>query len=178
MKVRLVLALVVYMATIPLANWFIGHVGDVSFPGGPHTIPVGFGYSAPSGVLWIGVALVARDFVQRWAGKTPVLCAIAVGIGLSYALNPTIATASALAFGLGELVDFVVYTPLYRRHLIAAVVASGVAGAIIDTFVFLQIAFGSIMFWQGQIIGKVAVSVAAGLLMLAARTRRRSLAVA
>ena len=169
MNTRALPALATYLACIPAANWMIGHVGTVQFPGGPHTIPVGFGYVAPSGVLLIGAALAARDMVQRLAGKLPVLVAIAIGIGLSYLVNPAIATASAVAFGLGELADFAIFTPLSERSLPAAVIASGVIGGIIDTFVFLQIAFGSTQFWQGQVIGKTAMAVAGGLIIWIAR---------
>tara|TARA_R110000868_G_scaffold406106_1_gene686241 strand:- start:617 stop:1249 length:633 start_codon:yes stop_codon:yes gene_type:complete len=192
-------ALAAYLACIPLANWMIGHVGTVQFPGGPHTIPVGFGYVAPSGVLLIGAALAFRDAVQRWSGKVPALVAIVIGIGLSYLVNPAIATASAVAFGLGELADFAVFTPLaarahvtyvtrsyklvtgeipgsatyqhvYRpRWMVAAVITSGVVGGVIDTFVFLQIAFGSTDYWQGQVIGKTAMAALGGLIIWGAR---------
>lgn len=159
-----------YAATIPLANWFIGHVGTQSFPGGPHTIPVGFGYQAPSGVLWIGVALVARDWIQMLAGKRAVLAAIAVGVALSYVVNPAVATASAVAFALGELADFGVYTPLAERgRIFAGVLLSGLVGAVIDSLVFLQIAFGSTMFWQGQVIGKTWISLLGAGVMVGVR---------
>ncbi len=151
----------VYAATIPAANWAINHWGDVQFPGGPHTIPVGFGLSAPSGVLFIGLALVARDALQHAAGKLWTLAAIAVGCALSAFVSPDIAVASAVAFGLGELADFAVYTPLRRRHLAAAVLASGAVGAVIDSLVFLQLAFGSTAYWQGNTAGKLWMSVAA-----------------
>lgn len=169
MPSRKVLAFLSYLACIPAANWAIDHVGSVQFPGGPHTIPVGFGYAAPSGVLLIGAALAARDAVQRLAGRVATLAAIAVGVALSYAVNPALASASAVAFALGELADFVVYTPLERRNLAAAVVASGVVGGIIDTFVFLQLAFGSSDYWQGQVIGKTAMSALGGLAVIGVR---------
>jgi uncharacterized PurR-regulated membrane protein YhhQ (DUF165 family) len=161
----------VYLATIPLANWFIGHVGTQEFPGGPHVIPVGFGYTAPSGVLLIGLALAMRDAVQRLAGRWLVLAAIAIGVALSYWVNPAIATASAVAFGIGELADFSVFTPLSRRHLVAAVVISGIIGGIVDTFLFLQIAFGSTDYWQGQVIGKTFMAAAAGIAIYGIRRR-------
>lgn len=162
-------ALLVYLACVPAANWMIGHIGSVDFPGGPHTVPVGFGYSAPSGVLLIGLALAARDAVQRLAGRAWVLAAIVCGIALSYLVNPAIATASAVAFGLGELADFVVFTPLATWNLPVAVAVSGVVGGVIDTFVFLQIAFGSTDYWQGQVIGKTAVALTAGVLIWGVR---------
>lgn len=153
-----------YAASIPAANWMIGNVGTEAFPGGPHTIPVGFGFTAPSGVLMIGAALVARDVIHRTAGKRVALIAIAVGVVLSFALaDPNIAIASAVAFGLGELADFAVYTPLQRKRLTLAVIASGIVGGIIDSLVFLQLAFGSTMFWQGQVIGKTWMALLGGI---------------
>lgn len=156
-----VIALAAYIACIPLANWFIQHVGVQEFPHGPHTIAVGFGYRAPSGVLWIGLALVARDIVQMFYGRAITLLAITVGAALSYFVAPEFALASGVAFGLGELADFAVYTPLARRRLYLAVVASGIVGALIDSLVFLHIAFDSVQYWQGNTVGKVWMSIAA-----------------
>jgi queuosine precursor transporter len=154
-------ALAIYIACIPAANWTIQHVGHQAAPGAPHTIPVGFGYDAPSGVLWIGLALVMRDVVQQTFGRLVVLAAIAAGAILSLAVAPAFALASAAAFGIGELADFGVYTPLAERRLYAAVLLSGIVGAVVDSLLFLQLAFGSTEFWQGNVIGKVWFSVAA-----------------
>jgi len=151
----------VYAATIPAANWAINHWGDVQFPGGPHTIPVGFGLSAPSGVLFIGLALVARDAVQRTAGKRWAIAAIAIGCALSALISPDIAIASAAAFALGELADLAVYTPLAERNLYAAVALSGTVGAVVDSLIFLQLAFGSVDYWQGNVLGKTWMALAA-----------------
>ena len=63
--------------------------------------------------------------------------------------------ASAAAFLLSEFADFAVYTPLARRRLVAAVVASSVVGLVVDSIVFLWLAFGSLEFLIGQIIGKL-----------------------
>jgi uncharacterized PurR-regulated membrane protein YhhQ (DUF165 family) len=158
-----VLALLGYLLTIPAANWMIQNVGTQGFPGGPHTIPVGFGYQAPSGVLLIGVALALRDYVQEKAGRNLTLTAIAIGIGLSYIVNPTVATASAVAFAISELIDFAIYTKIRRQNKPAAIAASGIIGGAIDSLLFLQIAFGSTMFWQGQVIGKTIVAAVAAL---------------
>jgi hypothetical protein len=46
------------------------------------------------------------------------------------------------------------YTPLARRGLVIAVVASGVVGLVVDSIVFLWLAFGSLEFLLGQIVGK------------------------
>ncbi len=94
-----------------------------------------------------------------------------------------------MAFALGELANFAIYTPLDRRSrvthehtqvygsawgmayrhgyeppsgqikrwttttrqpgwLVIAVLLSGVVGGVVDSLVFLQVAFGSTMFWQ------------------------------
>jgi queuosine precursor transporter len=48
----------------------------------------------------------------------------------------------------------VVYTPLARRGLVVAVVASGMVGLVVDSVIFLRLAFGSLDFLAGQIVGK------------------------
>lgn len=162
-------ALLAYGASIPLANLMIQHIGTVEFPGGPHVIPVAPGISAPSGVLAIGVALVARDAVHRYAGWRLALLAIALGVALSAAVAPSVAAASAVAFGLGELADMGIYTPLRRSRPALAILASGTVGAVVDSIAFLWIAFGSVAYWQGNTIGKVWVSAVASLAVWAHR---------
>lgn len=154
-----------YLATIPLANWMISNIGTQFFPGGPHTIPVGFGYNAPSGVLMIGIAMFLRDIVQNLYGRTTTLQVMAFGVALSYFVNPAVATASAVAFACGELADFFIFTKLRNKTLVGAVISSGTVGGIIDSFLFLQIAFGSTMFWQGQVIGKIEMAILGGFFM-------------
>jgi uncharacterized PurR-regulated membrane protein YhhQ (DUF165 family) len=63
--------------------------------------------------------------------------------------------ASAVAFLLSEFADFAVYTPLARRRLVMAVVASSVVGLVVDSIVFLWLAFGSLEFLPGQVVGKL-----------------------
>lgn len=159
------MTIVAYLATIPIANWLINNVGTQYAPDAPHTIPVGFGYSAPSGVLMIGLALVLRDYVQQQFGQRITLMAIAAGIVISYAINPAVATASAIAFAVSELADLYVFTQIKQRTLAGAVIASGIVGGIIDSFLFLQIAFGSTQFWQGQVIGKSIMAITAGMIL-------------
>lgn len=168
-----VVALVGYIATVWLANYFVTHVGTQAFPGGPHLIPVGFGLRGPSGVLWVGAALVLRDVVQHHLGRWPVVGAIVVGAGLAYFVAPSLAVASAAAFLVSEALDFAVYTPLAERgRLFAAVGASNVLGAVVDTFLFLWLAFGSVAFWQGQIVGKLWMTAPALVVLMAMRSRR------
>ena len=147
--------LVLYALTIPVANWMIGNVGTLCPPNGPCLIPVAPGLMAPSGVVMVGLTLVLRDLVQRRLGKAWSLAAIVAGAALSAALAPpALVVASATAFLLSELADFAVYTPLQRRRLVLAVLASGLAGLVVDSVVFLWLAFGSLDLLAGQVIGK------------------------
>jgi uncharacterized PurR-regulated membrane protein YhhQ (DUF165 family) len=144
-----------FCLTIPAANWMIGHVGTVCVPDGPCLVPVAPGLMAPSGVLMIGAALVLRDLVQRRLGFEMSVAAILAGAALSMMLAPvSLVTASTAAFLLSEFADLFVYTPLQRRRLVAAVVMSSLAGLVVDSIVFLYLAFGSLQFLAGQIIGK------------------------
>ena len=148
--------LVLFCLTIPAANWMIGHVGTVCVPHGPCLVPVAPDIIAPSGVLMVGAALVLRDLVQRRLGVEFGIGAIIAGAAISAGLAPpSLVIASAAAFLLSEFADFAVYTPLARRRLVAAVVASSVVGLIVDSIVFLWLAFGSMEFLIGQIIGKL-----------------------
>jgi queuosine precursor transporter len=151
-----VIFLALFALTIPAANWLIGHVGTACVaPRGPCVVPVAPGVMAPSGVMMVGVALVLRDLVQRRLGTGLSVLAILLGAGLSALVAPpALIIASAVAFLLSEFSDLAVYTPLSRRRLVAAVVASSCAGLVVDSIVFLWLAFGSLEFLPGQVIGK------------------------
>ena len=141
---------------IPIANWMIGNIGTVCPPESPCLIPVAPGIMAPSGVLMIGLALVLRDLVQRRLGLKWAIGAVIVGALLSGLVAPkALVIASATAFLLSEFADLVVYTPLQKKRLILAVFASSVVGLIVDSILFLYIAFGSIDFLTGQVLGKL-----------------------
>ena len=168
MRLLIILA---YLSCPPLANWLIGHVGTFCVPHGPCVIPVGWGLSAPSGVLVVGFALVLRDLVQRTSGKLWAMTTMATGCAISWAIaDQHIALASAAAFLISELADFAVYTPLQRRGLVLAVVASASVGIAVDSIAFLWLAFGSLDFLAGQIVGK-AWAVAASVPMIYAGRR-------
>ncbi|MFJ5368069.1 VUT family protein [Bosea sp. CER48] len=167
-----IVALVLFGLTIPAANWLIGNAGTVCVPNGPCLVPVWPGVMAPSGVLMVGLALVLRDIVQRRLGTLAGLGAIGVGTLISATLAPAaIVTASAAAFLLSELADFAIYTPLQRKRFLTAVFASGVVGLVVDSLVFLQLAFGNLDFLAGQIIGKAWMVLFALPLMLLLRRR-------
>lgn len=165
------IALALFALTVPAANWLIGNVGTECIPNGPCLIPVGFGLMAPSGVLMIGAALVLRDIVHERLGLTWAIVAIAIGAALSWwVAPPALVVASVAAFALAELADLAVYAPLRRKNLPVAVLASGVAGAVIDSAVFLWLAFGSLALIEGQIVGKLLMSALAAAALLAMRS--------
>lgn len=164
--------LVLFCLTIPAANWMIGNVGTLCLRNGPCMVPVAPALIAPSGVLMVGAALVLRDLVQRRLGVEFGVAAIAVGAAISAGLAPaSLVIASAAAFLLSEFADFAVYTPLARRRLVLAVMASSVVGLVVDSIVFLWLAFGSLDFLAGQIVGKLWMVLLA--LPLVAFLRRR-----
>ncbi|MGO4404238.1 VUT family protein [Bosea sp. RAF48] len=174
-----IVALVLFGLTIPAANWLIGNAGTVCVPNGPCLVPVWPGIMAPSGVLMVGLALVLRDLVQRRLGTLAGLGAIAVGALISALLAPAaIVIASVSAFLLSELADFAIYTPLQRRRFLTAVFASGMVGLVVDSIVFLHLAFGSLDFLAGQVIGKAWMVLFALPLMHLLRRRDERLGLA
>jgi hypothetical protein len=166
-----VAAFACFLGMIPLANWMIGHVGTLCAPGGPCVVPVAPGLMAPSGVLTVGAALVLRDVVQRCLGLVWGFAAIVIGAALSALVAPaSLVLASAAAFLLSEFADFAIYTPLQRERLMLALLASSIVGLVIDSVVFLSLAFGSLAFLPGQIVGKLwAVAIAAPLVRVLRR---------
>jgi uncharacterized PurR-regulated membrane protein YhhQ (DUF165 family) len=154
-----------YIATIFGANLLITHVG---------VVPVGFGLVAPAGVYCAGLAFTFRDLTQDTLGRAWTFGAIVIGAGLSALLSPQLALASGTAFLLSELADLAVYTPLRERHWLAAVAVSNTVGLLVDSVLFLLLAFGSLEFLPGQIVGKWwMTALAVAVLWLWRRTATR-----
>jgi uncharacterized PurR-regulated membrane protein YhhQ (DUF165 family) len=171
--------LALFCLTIPAANWMVGNVGTTCPRNGPCLIPVAPGLMAPSGVLMIGVALVLRDLVQRRLGVGVASAAVIAGSLISAALAPpALVIASAAAFLISEFADLAIYTPLARRRLVTAVVASGLVGVVLDSVVFLSLAFGSLDFLTGQIVGKALMVVASMPFIALLRRRDQRLGLA
>jgi hypothetical protein len=156
------ISLVGFMLTIPAANWLIQNVGTFCVPDGPCLIPIGFGLDSPSGVLMIGLAFVLRDIVHERLGWRWALGAILCGGLLSGLVAPgAFVVASIAAFTLSELADMAVYSPLRKRRLWLAVVASGLVGSFVDSVIFLQLALGHIDYAVGNTLGKFWMTLAA-----------------
>lgn len=144
--------LIGYILTIVAANAAITYIGIV---------PVGFGLMAPAGVYFAGLALTLRDLVQDRLGKRWTVMAILCGALLSALLSPSLALASGAAFLLSEFADFAVYTPLKERSWLGAVALSNTVGLLVDSALFLWLAFGSLAFLPGQLVGKAEMTIAA-----------------
>lgn len=154
-------AFAAYVATVFGANWALGHFGIVTF----------LGTAMPAGVFFAGLAFTLRDVTQDTLGRKAAVAAILLGAFLSWFVSSSFAVASATAFLVSELADFAVYTPLRKRGWLRAVVASNVVGFAIDSALFLYLAFGSLDFLQGQLVGKGFMTAAAVALMLPFRRR-------
>lgn len=146
------LPLIGYIATIFAANWAIVTFGPV---------PVGFGLLAPAGVYFAGLAFTLRDLTQDQLGRRWTYAAIVIGALLSGALSGPLALASGAAFLVSETADLLVYTPLHERRWLVAVAASNLVGLVVDSALFLWLAFGSLAFLAGQIVGKLEMTVLA-----------------
>jgi uncharacterized PurR-regulated membrane protein YhhQ (DUF165 family) len=144
-----------FIATIWVANWLISHFG--------------VGLVAPAGVYAVGVAFTLRDIVHRTLGPYAVMAAILVGAALSWLIAPQFALASGVAFLVSELSDLIVYTPLRERSWVGAVVMSNTVGLVVDSALFLTLAFGSLQFFWGQVVGKAWMTLAAVLLLAVVR---------
>lgn len=147
---------VLYVGTVVMANWAVDRFGVVS---------VGFGLMAPAAVYFVGLAFTLRDLLHEWLGRRAVVGAILVGGAVSALVSPRLAVASASAFLASELADLAVYSPLRNRHWLRAVVASNAVGIVVDSALFLWLAFGSLSFMPGQVVGKAWMTVAAVLVL-------------
>lgn len=156
-----IIAALAVLISLLLANWV---TTDYGF------IPVGFGFEATAGTIFAGIMLASRDAVQDALGRLAVVGMIVLGTAISFFIAaPEIAIASALAFGLAELFDFAVYSPIRAksklgdRRWAVAVVLSNIVGAFTDTVVFLGVAFGAAAIMPalpGQMVGKLWATLA------------------
>lgn len=162
-------AAALFVGTVWLANWLLNKYGVVD---------IGFGLEAPAGVFAVGLAFTLRDIVHRTLGRAAVIVCIVAGCLLAYLIEAggtipggivPIAVASAAAFLLSETADLAVYTPIEQRSFLGAVAASNVVGAIVDSALFLWLAFGSLTFMQGQVVGKLWMTALAIPLLMASR---------
>jgi uncharacterized PurR-regulated membrane protein YhhQ (DUF165 family) len=161
--------LAVFIATIPLANWTTDTYGfrDVLWIG-----------MIPAGTVWISVSFVARDVTQLTLGRVWALVGIGIGAVLSIVLaNPGLVWGSFVAFTVSELLDMGIYTPLADRGKFAlAVLLSSVVGGVLDSWLFLRIAFGEEVaadgWWRLAIAKAVIILLVTPLAILIRRRMR------
>jgi uncharacterized PurR-regulated membrane protein YhhQ (DUF165 family) len=158
-----VIYLLLYIGCIFGANWALATFG---------LVPVGFGLLAPAGVLFAGAAFTLRDLTQEAVGRRWTAGAILIGAALSAVVSPQFALASGVAFLCSETADFAVYEPLRARNWLAAVALSNTVGLIADSVLFLALAFGSLNFLAGQVVGKAEMTLLAVVLLAVVRGRR------
>lgn len=152
-----------FLGCILAANYVTTELGMVTV--------LGIGMTA--GTFLAGATFVLRDSLQDLAGKRWTVALIALGAALSFLISaPFIALASGAAFLTSELADLAVYTPLRRRGYIRAAVASNVVGSLVDTVIFLSIAGFPLAALPGQMVGKLAVTLAVVGLVASVRVRR------
>lgn len=145
----LVLA-VAYAGTVVAANWASVHWSATVL--GSLVIP--------AGTLWAGVTLTLRDLLYETAGSAGVAVGVTVGTGMSWLLaSPQIAVASVVAFAVSETLDSVLYAVLRRGSRLRAVLGSNLLGLVVDSVVFVPLAFGSFAAVPGQLAGKTAATV-------------------
>ena len=160
------LSIALFILTIPLGNWVVMNVGYVCPEGCPCLVPVWPGIMSPSGVLIAGLALVLRDAVHHFMGGKWAVYSIFAGAVVSGLVSDmNLIVASTCAFLFSEMADFAVYAPMRKRFPAWAVIASGLVGSVVDSCLFLSLAFGSLEFVLGQVIGKVWVSLIVGVLI-------------
>jgi uncharacterized PurR-regulated membrane protein YhhQ (DUF165 family) len=147
-----VIYLALYIATIFAANWAIQTFG---------LVPVWPGLLAPAGVFFVGLNFTLRDLAQERVGRRTILAAIIAGAALSALVSPQFALASGLTFLVSETADYFVYTPLKEHTFLGAVFVSNTVGLIVDSALFLWLAFGSLAYLTGQLVGKVEMTVLA-----------------
>ena len=153
------LFLISYIASVVLINY--------AFSATPHLDII---WSA-----WGGLVFILRDMVQTRFGHGAVV-AMLVALVLSYfTSDPTIALASATAFGVSELIDWLVFT-ITRRPLHDRLWISSALSIPLDTFIF----FGMIDALTPPVIITALLSKFAGVtavwLAMAWRARRNAVA--
>ncbi|WP_263260685.1 VUT family protein [Pseudomonas sp. RIT-PI-S] len=106
---------------------------------------------------WGGLVFILRDMVQTRFGHGALL-AMLVALVLSYATSdPTIALASAVAFGVSECIDWIVFS-ITRRPLHDRLWLSSALSIPVDTLLF----FGMIDAMTVAVVGTSLLSKFAG----------------
>ena len=143
-------AMIGYLISVVAAN-----IASVHWP----PLVIG-GLLVPAGTLFAGTSLTARDLLHDTLGVRGVAAGIVAGAGTSALLaSPQIAVASVVAFTASETVDALIYTRLRHHGRLGAVAASNAGGLLVDSALFVPLAFGSVAAVPGQVVGKTTATV-------------------
>jgi uncharacterized PurR-regulated membrane protein YhhQ (DUF165 family) len=152
-----------FVASAAASNWAIQHVGRNNGPIAPRTIPIGWGMQAASGVVLVGVMISVRDALHEQVGIRGTLVAITIGSGFSALLAPpALAIASGTTMLVAESADALVYQRLRTWGWFLAATGSNLVSALLDSAIFLVIAYGANVAAHGTYaltVGKVEVSL-------------------
>lgn len=144
----------VYLVAIVLANLSVAYFGPVAV--------------IPNSLVFIAADLVSRDALHdRWSHRGLLWrmgLLIASGSILSWLLNRNagpIALASFVAFAAAATVDTLMYSALRRQPWFLRVNGSNVPSAIVDSVVFLWLAFGpgALVLAPLQVLAKISGGV-------------------
>ncbi len=148
--VSAVAAMIGYLFSVVTANIASTHW--------PPLIAAGLVVSA--GTVFAGTSLTARDLVHDALGAQGLAVGIAAGAALSTVFaSPQIAAASVAAFTASEVVDALIYTRLRHHSRLGAVAVSNAGGLVVDSVLFVPLAFGSVTAVPGQIVGKTVATL-------------------
>ena len=141
-----------YLASIIVANIAFSTLPMIDLPYDQHI---------PPGTFLVGFIFVLRDFAQREIGNK-VYVAMLIGVILSYIMaDPFVALASAIAFGLSEVIDALVYTytnkPMKDRVLLSSAVSTPVDSAVFLLMLGFFSWFGFVVMIVTKMIGAVIV---------------------
>lgn len=118
-----------YLASIIAVNLAFSYLPMIQLP---------LDQSIPVGTFLVGFIFVIRDYAHREIGSGIYLAMLA-GVAVSYLMaDPFVAVASAIAFGLSELIDALVFT-YTKKPMRDRVLLSSAASTPVDSAVFLLI---------------------------------------
>ncbi|WP_295478959.1 VUT family protein [uncultured Pseudomonas sp.] len=150
------LFLIAYIASVVLINF--------AFSAAPHLDII---WSA-----WGGLVFILRDMVQTRFGHGALLAMLAALLLSYFTSEPSIALASATAFAVSELIDWLVFS-ITRRPLHDRLWISSALSIPLDTFIF----FGMIDAFTAPVLltalGSKFAGVTAVWLIMAWRIRRQ-----
>lgn len=121
---------------------------------------------------WGGLVFILRDMVQTRFGHGALIAMLAALLLSYFTAEPAIALASAVAFGVSELIDWLVFS-ITRRPLRDRLWLSSALSIPVDTVIF----FGMIGALTPVVFGVSLLSKFAGVsavwLVMASRARRQ-----